>query len=119
MPYHRERLAAGIEKACYKRPISATRLGKLVESVEDELYKTFDKEVDSSEIGHLASEHLKRIDQIAYVRYASVYKQFPRHRRPARRGARRDRTRRADGRGGSGEAVLGVASGPSRTQGPA
>ena len=50
--------------------------GKVVETIEDELYKTFDKEVDSSEIGHLASEHLKRVDQIAYVRYASVYKQF-------------------------------------------
>lgn len=76
VPYDRSRLAAGIEKACYKRPVSATRLGKVVETIEDELYKTFDKEVDSSEIGHLASEHLKRVDQIAYVRYASVYKQF-------------------------------------------
>ena len=76
VPYDRTKLASGLEKACYKRPISAQRLAKLVENIEDEIYKNYDKEIESNEIGQLASNHLKRVDQIAYVRYASVYKQF-------------------------------------------
>lgn len=76
MPYDRARLMGGIEKACYKRPVAAEQILAMVEAIEDELFRTYEREVDSSEIGNLVSEHLKRLDQVAYVRYASVYKQF-------------------------------------------
>lgn len=76
MPYDRAKLMGGIEKACYKRPVSAEQILAMVESIEDDLFRTYEREVDSTEIGNLVSEHLKRLDQVAYVRYASVYKQF-------------------------------------------
>lgn len=76
VPYSREKLLAGLEKACYKRPISADQLEKLVDEVEEELFRSPEQEVDSVEIGRVASDRLKRVDQVAYVRFASVYKQF-------------------------------------------
>lgn len=76
VPYDRQRLLAGLEKACYKRPVSAARLQELVEEIEDELFRAHDKEVVSSDIGQLVSDKLKQVDRVAYVRYASVYKQF-------------------------------------------
>ena len=76
VPYDRHRLIAGLEKACYKRPVSAERLQQLVEVIEDELFRTYEKEVDSSDIGRIVSDKLKQVDRVAYVRYASVYKQF-------------------------------------------
>lgn len=76
VPYDRQRLLVGLEKACYKRPVSAARLQQLVEEIEDELFRTYDKEVVSSDIGQLVSDKLKLVDRVAYVRYASVYKQF-------------------------------------------
>ena len=76
MPYDRQKLVTGLEKACYKRPVSAERIQQIVEGIEDDLFRTYDREVESDEIGRLASERLKREDQVAYVRFASVYKQF-------------------------------------------
>ena len=76
VPYDRHRLLNGLEKACYKRAVSAARLQQLVEEIEDELFRAHDKEVVSSEIGQLVSDKLKQVDRVAYVRYASVYKQF-------------------------------------------
>lgn len=76
VPYERQRLLAGLEKACYKRPVSAQQLQSLVEDIEDDLFRTYDKEVVSADIGRLVSERLKQVDRVAYVRYASVYKQF-------------------------------------------
>ncbi|MFA7236283.1 MAG: transcriptional regulator NrdR [Phycisphaeraceae bacterium] len=76
VPYNREKLRNGIEMACYKRPISAEVIQKLVESVEEDLYRRFDREVESMEIGKAVSERLRNLDQVAYVRFASVYKQF-------------------------------------------
>ena len=76
VPYDRHRLLAGLEKACYKRPVSVERLQQLLEEIEDDLFRTYDREVDSSEIGQLVSDRLKQVDRVAYVRYASVYKQF-------------------------------------------
>ncbi len=76
MPYDRAKLRGGLEKACYKRPVSAEQIQQMVEQIEDELFHTYDREVDSTDIGKIASEHLKRVDQVAYVRYASVYRQF-------------------------------------------
>jgi len=76
VPYDRDKLIAGLEKACYKRPVSAEQINQLVDDLEEELFRTYEQEVQSTEIGQLASDRLKRVDQVAYVRFASVYKQF-------------------------------------------
>lgn len=76
VPYDRDKLMTGLMKACYKRPVTAARIEQLVDEFEEELFRTHEKEVDSLEIGRLASEKLKEVDQVAYVRFASVYKQF-------------------------------------------
>ncbi|MCC7146952.1 MAG: transcriptional repressor NrdR [Phycisphaeraceae bacterium] len=76
VPYQRERILAGLEKACFKRPVTAEQLNHLVEEVEEALFKRYDREVESSEIGRVVAERLKSLDQVAYVRFASVYKQF-------------------------------------------
>jgi len=76
VPFDRQRMYAGVEKACYKRPLSAEQLQRIVEEVEEEVFKQHDKEVQSLEIGRAVAERLKRLDHVAYVRFASVYKQF-------------------------------------------
>ncbi len=76
VPYERAKLLAGLEKACYKRPVPSERLQQLTAEIEKELFHTFDREVESIDIGRIASAHLRGVDQVAYVRYASVYKQF-------------------------------------------
>ena len=76
VPWDRAKMLQGLERACYKRPVQAGDLQAAVEEVEDEIFKAFDKEVPSSEIGRLVTEKLRRIDQVAYVRFASVYRQF-------------------------------------------
>lgn len=76
VPYDRSKLLRGIQQACYKRPVTADQLTQAVEQIEDEIYRSFDREADSSEIGRIVSDHLQRLDQVAYVRFASVYKDF-------------------------------------------
>ena len=66
----------GLERACYKRPVQAENLTRIVDEVEEEIFRGHDKEVPSSEIGRLVTERLRRVDQVAYVRFASVYRQF-------------------------------------------
>ena len=76
VPFEREKLLTGLEKACYKRPVSAEQLNQIVDDVQEQLQQSAEQEVPSYEIGQLAAERLKRVDQVAYVRFASVYKQF-------------------------------------------
>lgn len=76
VPFDREKVLEGLRKACYKRPVSATQLGQLVDEVEEELMRKFDKEVAAIEIGRAVIDKLKHLDRVAYVRYASVYKSF-------------------------------------------
>lgn len=76
VPFDREKVLAGLQKACYKRPVSAEAINELVEEVEEQVFRTYDKEVNAIDIGRIVAEKLKRLDQVAYVRYASVYKQF-------------------------------------------
>jgi len=76
VPYNRQKMLAGLEKACYKRPISADQLSQVVDVVEEQLFKQYDREVEALEIGRALAEALKQVDQVAYVRFASVYKQF-------------------------------------------
>jgi len=76
VPFDRQKVLAGLQKACYKRPISAEAIERVVDEVEEELCRKFDKEVAAIDIGRAVADRLKRLDQVAYVRYASVYKQF-------------------------------------------
>ncbi|HDN86513.1 MAG: transcriptional regulator NrdR [Candidatus Omnitrophota bacterium] len=75
-PFSRQKILEGLLKACQKRPISVERLDKLVSDIEKEIQKKFDQEVDSRYIGELVMEKLSQIDDVAYVRFASVYRQF-------------------------------------------
>jgi len=75
-PFERKRLLAGLMKACEKRPISMEQLEGLVDKIESALQRNNDKEVRSKEIGELAMKMLQDLDEIAYVRFASVYRQF-------------------------------------------
>lgn len=75
-PFSPEKLLGGIKAACQKRPISAARLEQLVESVSSWVADQSEKEVSSDRIGHKVMEQLKKVDEVAYVRFASVYKTF-------------------------------------------
>lgn len=76
VPYDRTKILNGLEKACYKRPVSTEAMNKMVDEVEEELFRRFDREVNAIEIGQALSDRLRTLDQVAYVRFASVYKQF-------------------------------------------
>ncbi|MFP4052832.1 MAG: transcriptional regulator NrdR [Phycisphaerae bacterium] len=75
-PYDRSKLIHGLERACYKRPIKDEQIRQIVEATEEDIYQHFDKEVPSSFIGDIASGYLRNLDKIAYVRFASVYREF-------------------------------------------
>lgn len=72
--FDRSKILAGLRKACEKRPIDAEQLNMLVEDVTDALESRFDYEVPSRAVGEQVMEHLRRIDSVAYIRFASVYK---------------------------------------------
>ena len=76
VPWDRQKIASGLERACYKRPVPDDALRQLVDEVEDEIFAAYEKEVPSSAIGKAVSDKLRRLDQVAYVRFASVYRQF-------------------------------------------
>lgn len=75
-PFDRKKLLAGIMKACEKRPIAVEKQESLVDKIEKQIQKRYEKEVDSKEVGELVMNHLYDLDEIAYVRFASVYRQF-------------------------------------------
>ena len=74
--FERQKLLNGILKACEKRPISLEKIEKLVDDVESELRKRDSVEVESKAIGEIAIKKLKSLDKIAYIRFASVYREF-------------------------------------------
>jgi transcriptional repressor NrdR len=74
--FDREKLYVGIRKACEKRPLPVGEIENAVEEIEQELYRLGRQEVQSSEIGELVMEHLRSMDKIAYIRFASVYRSF-------------------------------------------
>ncbi|HSU67568.1 MAG TPA: transcriptional regulator NrdR [Tepidisphaeraceae bacterium] len=76
VPWDRSSILTGLERACFKRPVPDSELVRIVDEVEEEIFATFDREVPSSAIGQLVIDHLRRLDQVAYVRFASVYRQF-------------------------------------------
>ena len=74
--FSRDKLLQGIRKACEKRPLPTGAVDKFVDSIEAEFYKVGKSEVSSSHIGDLVMEGLKKLDHIAYIRFASVYREF-------------------------------------------
>jgi transcriptional repressor NrdR len=76
VPWDRQKILDGLERACFKRPVPEEELLRIVEEVEEESFATHDREVPTSAIGQMVADRLRRIDQVAYVRFASVYKQF-------------------------------------------
>ncbi len=76
VPFDREKIVAGVSKACYKRPVSAQAIHDLAQEIEDDLLSRSQPEVPSQAIGNLVMSKLRRLDQVAYVRYASVYREF-------------------------------------------
>jgi transcriptional repressor NrdR len=75
-PFNPEKIRSGLEKACWKRPVSDRQIRELIEVVEREVHDRYDSEVAADRIGELIMKHLKVVDQVAYVRFASVYRQF-------------------------------------------
>jgi transcriptional repressor NrdR len=76
VPFSRENIAKGVRSACGKRPIPEDLKLRLVDEVEDELHRTYEREVESRAIGQLVATKLRNLDDIAYVRFASEYYQF-------------------------------------------
>jgi transcriptional repressor NrdR len=74
--FERAKILGGLKKACEKRPIGVTELEKVVTRIEHDLMEKAEKEVTSSDIGRMAMDELRKLDQVAYVRFASVYRQF-------------------------------------------
>ena len=74
--FDRDKLLNGLLRACKKRPVSFEMLEQVIDNIEQKLMNTYDREIDSDFIGALAMEELKKIDEVAYVRFASVYRQF-------------------------------------------
>lgn len=76
VPFDREKILKGLLKACEKRPVPTERLEEIARSVEAEARERFDREVDSKVLGDLVVEQMKNVDQVAYIRFASVYREF-------------------------------------------
>ena len=74
--YQRSKIMNGFLKACEKRPVSIKQIEEVVDEIEKELYNSMDKEIDSKHVGELVMQRLKQLDDVAYVRFASVYRQF-------------------------------------------
>ena len=74
--FERDKLLNGLMRASYKRPVSYQMLENIVNNIEQTLLSGYEREVSSVRIGELAMEELKKVDEVAYVRFASVYRQF-------------------------------------------
>lgn len=74
--YNRAKIEGGVLRACYKRPVSAEDIQRTVEKIENQIFEREEKEISTTEIGEIVMEHLKSLDEVAYVRFASVYREF-------------------------------------------
>ncbi|MEY8391407.1 transcriptional repressor NrdR [Lachnospiraceae bacterium] len=74
--YDRSKLEAGILRACHKRPVSASQIDQLVDQVEVDIFNKEEREIFSSKIGEMVMNRLQELDPVAYVRFASVYREF-------------------------------------------
>jgi len=74
--YDRQKLASGLIRSCHKRPVSMKVIDEMVDDIENQLYNSMQKEVGSTMVGELVMEKLKEVDEVAYVRFASIYREF-------------------------------------------
>lgn len=75
-PYERSKIEAGIFRSCHKRPISVDQINAVVDEIETAIFNMEEKEIPSSKIGEIVMNKLKNLDAVAYVRFASVYREF-------------------------------------------
>ncbi|RKY37272.1 MAG: transcriptional regulator NrdR [Candidatus Omnitrophota bacterium] len=75
-PFDKKKVLSGLLRACEKRPISMQTIESLVDSIERKLQRDYEREVSNADIGELVMKHLQKTDEVAYVRFASVYRQF-------------------------------------------
>ena len=75
-PYNRSKVEAGIVRSCHKRPVSIQQINQMIDEIENEIFTMEDREVETSAIGELVMQKLKQLDEVAYVRFASVYREF-------------------------------------------
>jgi transcriptional repressor NrdR len=76
VPYDRDKIVVGVQKACYKRPVSAEQIQQIADKTEEDVFRRFDREVTSAFIGECVMKHLREVDKVAYIRFASVYREF-------------------------------------------
>ncbi len=74
--YDRQKLMSGLVRSCHKRPVPIKAIDDLVDDIENQLYNSMKKEVESHIIGEMVMENLKGLDEVAYVRFASIYREF-------------------------------------------
>lgn len=74
--YDRSKIEKGVLRACYKRPVSAQAIEKTIDAIETDIFQREEKEIPSSIIGEIVMDNLKNLDAVAYVRFASVYREF-------------------------------------------
>ena len=74
--YDRSKIQGGILRACYKRPIPVEKIEAMMDSIEGQIFDSADREISSTRIGEIVMENLKNLDAVAYVRFASVYREF-------------------------------------------
>ncbi len=75
-PFSREKIQRGLERACWKRTVTTRQIEATVDAIENDVYQSFETEIESRELGLLVMEHLRELDEVAFVRFASVYRQF-------------------------------------------
>jgi transcriptional repressor NrdR len=76
VPFERDKIKSGLERACWKRPISSRQIEATTTAIENEIYQQFESEVQSRQVGELVMRYLRGLDEVAFVRFASVYRQF-------------------------------------------
>lgn len=76
IPWNKEKILTGLERACFKRPVPESELQRIADEVEEEAFSAHDREIATTLVGEMVTDRLRRVDQVAYVRFASVYKQF-------------------------------------------
>ena len=75
-PFNKEKIKSGLIKACEKRPVSMAQINEICDSIEKEIQNLLKSEIESKKIGELVMDRLQKLDEIAYIRFASVYRQF-------------------------------------------
>lgn len=75
-PYDRDKIRRGLQKACWKRPISDEQINQTIAAIEADIFDRYDVEIESGQLGELLMRRLRLLDEVAYVRFASVYREF-------------------------------------------